>query len=128
MNPEIITGQLTTVNLITKDSTSNENSTAIDVRDYEGKIKLTLTSPGSDDANSNIAIALYAGSLSNGGSATDTNVAFTTFDNTAAVVESVEIDTRAVGRYLKAVVTHTGSNANGGVIAVQATGYKRTDG
>lgn len=125
MNPETIPGALTTVGLITKDSTSNENSTPIDIKDYTGKIKLTLASPGSDDANSDIAVSLYSGSESNGANATDTNVAFTTFDNSAAVLESEEIDTRKVGRYLKAVVTHTGGNANGGVISVTATGFKQ---
>lgn len=124
---DTIADQLTPANILTKDTTSNENtfSAGVDIQDYVGQIKFTLASPGSDDADSNIAVALYHSDESDANFvAIGSTGNFTTFDNSAAVLESLDLHTRSLKRYVGAQVTHTGSNGNGGVVSLTLSGFK----
>lgn len=127
LNPETLPSEITSVYMLTKNSTSNENSTVIDLKDFAGKVAVTLSAGVLADNASTVAVTLYDGAESNGANAATTGIAFSTITGNVAssTIETVEIDTRETDRYLKAVIVHGGSNASGGPISITASGYKQ---
>ena len=102
---------------------ANFNSSILDTAPYIGSIEVRvacglLTAGDNDGATQ---VTLYSSHESNGANAVTTGVSTTNFANTAAAYSAV-VDSRAIRRYLKAVVTFTGTNTPARPVFIESIG------
>lgn len=126
MNPETLPGEVTTASLYVDTFTANSNLTGVDISDYIGKIKVTLNAGAGLNDNQAANASLETGAESNANfAAFDPAIAFTAIAvNGAATTQSLEVDTRVAGKYLRAALVESAAG-NGRAISITITGKKQ---
>jgi hypothetical protein len=127
MTPETIPSELTSVSLFAGTFTANQHSLdGIDIKDYLGKIKVTLDSSVASGNNQAVNVKLQTSDeLAANYADFDPAVAFANVAaNSAAQIQSIEVDTRKAKRYIRAHATAPAAG-NGRAISVVATGKRQ---
>lgn len=126
INPETIPGDLTGASIAALTFTSNSTALdGVDIRDYLGKLKVTLSAGAAADNNQAVTVKLQTSAVVNANFADfDPAVAFTAIAaNGAASYQEAIVDTRVAKRYLRAHLT--GANGNGRAVTVSLVGKKQ---
>lgn len=126
LNPETIPGELTTESLYVDTFSTNTNLEGIDISQYIGKLKVTLNAGAATNNNQAANVSLQTGPEVNANfAAFDPSVAFgAIIANAAATSESLEVDTRVAGKFLRAAIVRAAAG-NGRPISITLTGKKQ---
>lgn len=99
-------------------------STAVDVSGYQGILKVNLNSAAVGGGVNTLDVKIQTGDASNGSDAADiTDAAFTQVTDAGAAFESIAVDTRLCGKYIRAYFT-IGAGASA-ICSVQAFGQQK---
>lgn len=125
LNPETIPSEVTAENIFPAATfTTNANSGSLDIKDYLGKVKVTMSfgAAANDNQAADVVIQHSDEASAN---FTATGVEFDDIAaNAAAGVQSVAVDTRKTKRYIRAALTRSAAG-NGRGIAIVASGKKQ---
>ena len=115
-------GELLASNLIAGTYTADANGAGADLQGYQGVLKIVLDSGAGGGTTPTLDVKIQ----DSADNSSFTDVVGKTFVQvtTIASLQSLGIDTRAVRRYIRAVLTITGTSPTFG-LAVVATGQKQ---
>lgn len=109
---------------------ANANTTAMDVRDYIGRLDVIFSvGTNTNGTNPTYDAYLQSGPNSNGANAVNvtddngTNIAIT--QATGASIQSIAVDTRKLDRYLKVVQTIGGTSSPSFPVSIVVAGRKQ---
>lgn len=107
-----VNSEITSAVLLPADvRTSTANGTGVDIKDYGGKLKLTLDSEeGTGNADNTLDVKIQHSDSSGSGYTDISGAAFTQVDGSTAAFESISLDTRSTKRYIRTVATIAGTS------------------
>ena len=118
-----LNNELTAINLMAGTFTSSGNGSGVDLRGYQGKLKVTLNSGAGGGADHTLDVKLQE-SDDNSTWSDISGAAFTQVTNAGPSLQSMSVDPRATKRYIRAVRTIGGTSPSFG-FAVTAVGQKQ---
>lgn len=126
LNPETLPSEVTTESLYVDTFTANTNLAGVDISQYIGKLKVTLNAGVGANNNQSVIASLQTGAESAANfAAFDPAIAFTNIAvNGAATSQSLVVDTRVAGKYLRAAVGES-ADGNGRAVSITLTGKKQ---
>jgi len=116
-------GELLASNLIAGTYTADANGAGADLQGYQGVLKIVLDSGAGGGTTPTLDVKIQD-SADNSTFADVSGKVFTQVTGASASIQSLAIDTRAVRRYIRAVLTIAGTTPTFG-LAVVAVGQKQ---
>lgn len=104
---------------------ANANSAVVDLKDYIGNVTVILNAQAATAGTSpTLNIRVMSGSESNGANATNASLNFNEVNSTNSL-QTLNIDKRAIGRYMKLVGIIAGTNSPSFPVSATLVGVKQ---
>jgi len=114
--------ELNEIKLAAGTYTGSANGAIVDLQGYQGKLKVVLNSGSGGGTNPTLDVKIQ--DSADGSSFTDVSGLTFTQVGSSASIQSLAVDTRAVRRYIRAVLTISGTSPSFG-LSITAVGQKQ---